>query len=186
MLDHEIIKLYNSRDELAIAETEKSYGGYLRTVAKNILHSAEDTEECVNDTYFKVWNRIPPDVPRNLSTYLAGIARNTAIDRRRREKAHKRGEGEYSIALEELENCISGELDPYKAAESKLLSSLISQFLSRESEERRGIFVMRYYYFDPIAKIAENRGYSEEKIKSILFRMRNKLAKELEKEGFLI
>jgi len=55
MDDNKIIDLYWKRSESAITETDKKYGRYCNTIAFNILHNREDAEECVNDTYFKVW-----------------------------------------------------------------------------------------------------------------------------------
>ena len=48
MEDHAIIDLYWAREERALEETETKYGSYCRSIARNILASPEDTEECVN------------------------------------------------------------------------------------------------------------------------------------------
>ena len=52
VIDEQIIALYWARQEAAIAETALKYGGLCTRVAGNILASREDSEECVNDTYF--------------------------------------------------------------------------------------------------------------------------------------
>lgn len=59
MDDNTIISLYYSRDERAIFETDKKYGAFCRSIAKNILTVHEDAEECVSDTYIRAWNSIP-------------------------------------------------------------------------------------------------------------------------------
>ena len=63
MEDNRIIDLYWAREEQALTETERKYGSYCRSIAFNILHSHEDTEECVSDTWLRTWNAIPPARP---------------------------------------------------------------------------------------------------------------------------
>ena len=76
MEDEMIIDLYFAREERAISETGKKYGSYCRSIAFNILHSHEDTEECVSDTYLHTWNTIPPTRPGCLRAFLGRITRN--------------------------------------------------------------------------------------------------------------
>ncbi len=81
MDDQQIVDLYWVRTENAISETAHKYGRYCHYIAYNILHNDEDSEECVNDTYLKAWNIIPPQRPNKLSTFLGKITRNLALDR---------------------------------------------------------------------------------------------------------
>ena len=90
MTDEQIIELYFARDERAISETANAHGAYCFGVAMRILKSHMDSEECVNDTWLRAWNTIPPSRPSVLRTYLAHIIRNLAISRYRREHADKR------------------------------------------------------------------------------------------------
>ena len=55
MEDSKIIDMYWQRDERAIEETDRQYGGYLLKIAVNILADREDGRESVNDTYLKAW-----------------------------------------------------------------------------------------------------------------------------------
>lgn len=79
MEDKQIIELYWNRLENAIEETSRKYGRYCHYIANNILQNREDSEECVNDSYFKVWNVIPPYKPQSLRTFLGKITRNQAL-----------------------------------------------------------------------------------------------------------
>ncbi|MCR5274235.1 MAG: RNA polymerase subunit sigma-70, partial [Clostridiales bacterium] len=106
MEDKSIIELYFQRDEKAIKESQNKYGSYCRAIAHNILHSKEDTEECVNDTWLRSWNSMPPDKPNRLSVYFGRITRNLAIDRYRKERSMKHGGGQIAICLDELSECI--------------------------------------------------------------------------------
>ena len=76
MDDKQIIDLYWARSESAIAETGKKYGKLCHRIAFNILANAQDSEECVSDTYLKAWSVIPPKRPVKLSTFLGKITRN--------------------------------------------------------------------------------------------------------------
>lgn len=186
MTDYDIVKLYLDRKETAIKETDKKYGSYCHTIAENILRSRPDSEECVNDTYLKAWNSIPPSKPQRLSTYLGKITRNLAINRYNRLRAEKRGGGEAELILSELEGCLPSEYTTEKEYDEKQLVKSIEAFLKNESNENRRIFLLRYWYAFSVSDIAKELHYSESKIKSILFRQRNKLRDHLEKEGILI
>ena len=87
MEDSEIIRLYWERSADAVAATAGKYGGYCRAIARSILDSEEDAEECVNDAWFKLWNAIPPQRPAQLSAFLGKIVRNLALDRFQRTRA---------------------------------------------------------------------------------------------------
>lgn len=105
MSDEEIINLYWSRQENAISETDKKYGNYCNTISLNILQNIEEAKECVNDTYLKVWNTIPPQRPNIFKAYLGKITRNLAINKYEKKIAKKR-DYTLEIALEELNECI--------------------------------------------------------------------------------
>ena len=184
MEDEKIIELYRRRDREAIAETEKKYGGYLFAVAGNILQSHEDAEECVNDTYFKVWNSIPPAWPKVFSAFLGKITRNLAFSRYRRERAEKRGGGEVTLILDELEECISGDNSTEKAVEMSELKETLNAFLRGLSEDKRNLFLRRYWYCDSISEISKSFSVSEASVRMKLMRLREKLRLYLTERGF--
>ena len=74
MNDQEIIDLYFARDERAISETAKSHGAACMRISMNILANRSDAEECVNDTYLKAWNAIPPERPNAFRAWLCRVA----------------------------------------------------------------------------------------------------------------
>ena len=186
MEDREIIDLYFSRDERAIRETEIKYASYLRKIAWNILGNIEDCRECENDTYLKAWNTIPPNNPPVFPAYLAKIVRESAIDRWRLIHRKKRGGTELMLSLSELTEVASSEDSPEGALDGKMLASDIEAYLKSISREMRTVFLMRYFYLDPIRNIAKATGFSQSKIKSMLFRARQGLREYLEKEGYTI
>lgn len=186
MEDEKIIELYWGRDRDAITETEKKYGGFCFAIARNILQSSEDAEECVNDTYFKTWNSIPYARPKLLSAFLGKITRNIAFSRYRSENADKRGGGEMALVLDELAEIVSGKDDVEKAFELSELTDAINSFLKSLPAEKRSIFVRRYWHCDSIKVIAERYKMTESSAAMSLMRLRNKLKDFLTERGFEI
>ncbi len=182
MDDEKIIALYWARDEKAIAETSSKYGGLCNYIANNILSNYEDCEECINDTYFAVWNAIPSRHPSRLSAFIGKIARNLALKRYEYISAVKRNPSAVT-SLEELGDCVSGTDSVESEIEKKYIGSMIDKFLWQQSEEKRNVFIRRYWYFDSIETICKRTGFSQSKVKSMLYEMRRKLRKYLEEEG---
>jgi RNA polymerase sigma-70 factor (ECF subfamily) len=183
--DAQIIELYWQKNADAISETANKYGAYCFTVADNILHSAEDSEECVNDTWLHVWNAIPPQRPNVLRMFLAKITRNLSFNRFNARSAEKRGSGEIALVLDELSECLASEADVEAAYEAMELEQCIQRFVRSLSKRDRNVFVRRYFFTEPVASIAERYGLTANNIIVILSRTRKKLKLELSKEGYL-
>lgn len=183
MDDQAIVALYFARDESAIAETERTCGGYCRAIARNILPSPEDAEECVSDAYFAAWRSIPPQKPRRLAAYLGKLTRNLALNRFRGLHTEKRGGGQTALALSELGESVPGPSDTLRAVEEAELTAAIGAFLRAQPPARRYLFLRRYWYLDSIRDIALACGRSESQVASALHRMRKQLRIFLEKEG---
>ncbi|MCQ2537767.1 MAG: RNA polymerase sigma factor [Lachnospiraceae bacterium] len=184
MQDNQIVDLYWQRNEQAISETQVKYGAYLKKISYNILFNEEDSMECVNDTYLKAWNSMPPHRPAMLSTFLGKLNRNLAINKYNSNHAEKRGGGEFDLSLEELDECIPAkQRDDEPSMEE--LTRAINSFLHEEKKEARIVFVKRYFYAESVADIAKILKISESKVKSMLFRTRNRLKDYLVKEGLM-
>ena len=187
MDDKEIIEQFWMRSESAIVAVGDKYSKYCRVIATNILGNAEDAEEVLNDTYNRIWNAIPPERPNNLRAFIGRIARNLSFDRLEKEKAKKRGGGQFDAILSELEECISDSRNSFdELAESEAITAAMNTFLSEQKGENRRVFVRRYWRAASIEDIAVDFGMSVGKVKTILFRMRNKLRKHLESEGIYL
>ena len=184
MDDNGIVELYLQRDETAIKHTAEKYGSRLRAVSYNIVSDSLTAEECENDTYMEAWKRIPPHEPRTyLYAFLARITRNISLNRCREQNSLKRSAFVCELSTE-LEQCLPAPDDMECRITDEELGLAINGFLGELDEEKRNIFIRRYWYMCSVSEIAEAYGFSESKVKSILFRMRNELRKELEKEGF--
>jgi len=184
MDDKDIISQFWERSESAIAMLSEKYSKYCRVIAVNILGNAEDAEEVLNDTYLRVWNAIPPERPNNLRAFIGKISRNLSFNRLEKEGAQKRGGGQFETILSELEECIADSRNDYdELAESEAITAALNTFLSEQKPENRRIFVRRYWRAASIEEIAVDFGMTAGKVKTILFRMRNKLRKHFESEG---
>ena len=185
MTDDKIIQLYFDRDESAIQETEIKYGRYCAEVADRILNNVEDTEECLNDAWMRVWNAIPPNRPTHFRLYLATIVRNLAFSVYRSKNAGKRGKGEIAVVLDELEECLAGDNDVENACIAADLQKEINSFIRSLPEKEGNILVRRYYFSDSMKEISGRYGIPENTVRVLLYRTRNKLREHLEERGYL-
>lgn len=186
MKDSDIINLYWEREEKAIAATAEKYGSYCYSIAYNILYNHEDAEECVNNTYLGAWDSMPPHRPDCLSVWLGKITRNISLNRYKQYHTKKRGCGQAELVLTELEECIPSQENVEQVVDEMVFVEAINRFLYAQPEQKRNIFIRRYWYLSPIRDIAKVYGMSESKAASLLFRMRNKLKAYLEKEEILL
>lgn len=185
MTEEQILALYEKRDESAILESQKRFGPYCYTVARRILSSHEDCEECVNETWFRAWKVIPPARPNNLKLFLASITRNLAFDQYRRMESQRRGGGEIDAVLEELAECVAAPDSTEEAALAGDLEEAIDRFLGKLPERDRNVFLRRYFFTEPVREIARRYGLREANVSTILSRTRKKLKQHLQKEGYL-
>ena len=181
--DETIVALYFDRSEEAIAACQVKYGKTCHTIAYNILHSDEDAEECVSDTWLRAWNAIPPEKPARLGAWLSTVTRRLALTRYEKKTAAKRYGG-METSLDELSECVSaGSLT---LADEVALSNAINSFLASLPTRTRMIFMRKYWYMDSITDIAKALGMTESAVKVSLHRTREKFRKHLDKEGITV
>ena len=186
MEDEQILELYFARNEQAIAETDRKYGGYCYSLANSILQNQQDAEETVSDTYLKAWQAIPPKRPSVLRLFLAKITRNLAFSRWRSMTAQKRGGGELPLVLEELEECVGSEEDIGAALEAKELTKTIAAFLNTLPQQEQNIFLRRYFFLEDALTIASRYGLHRDAVNKSLSRTRKKLRAHLIQEGYTL
>lgn len=185
MEDETIVGLFWAREERAIQETEKKYGGYLFSIAQRLLGDSRDAEECVSDTYRGAWDSIPPHRPQLLSAYLAKLTRRSAMKVWRARDAQRRGSGETALSLEELGECIADSQSPEEALTAKELAGTIDRFLLALPVQERRVFVCRYFHGYSIRELEAKFGFSKSKVETMLHRTRKKLKACLQKEGYI-
>ena len=182
MTDEEIINLFFERSEQAIDELAKQHGGAVKRVARNILGSEQDVEECVNDTYLGVWNAIPPHRPSPLRTFVCRIARNLATKKYHANTAEKRN-SQYDLALDELAETLAADGGMEQELEAQELRAAINGFLGTLSAADRFLFLRRYWYAESVKEVAKAAHSTAGSVAVRLFRIREKLRLYLEKEG---
>lgn len=183
--DDSIIKRLNSRDESALQDIRTIYGDLCFQMAYRILENREDAEECVNDMLLSVWDSIPPKLPMSLQAYLISIVRNAALDKVRRVQSQKRGNAEFSLALDELAEILPSGEQVEVTVEQRELMLAMRAFLSTIKPEAYQLFMERYYLAESVQTIAKKNHISETKVKVTLLRIRRKLRDHLRKEGLL-
>lgn len=184
MDDNSIIQLYWDRNDQAVRATSEKYGRYCKAIAKNILGSEEDAEECVNDTWLNAWNSMPTRWPGQLAAFLGKITRNLSFNRYKHSHAKKRGGGEIILVLEELADCVSDTDSTEQIIERRELLQAIHLFIRNLPDRKRYIFVRRYWYADAVSAIAGNCGMMPGTVSKMLERTRKQLKAYLTERGF--
>jgi len=185
MLDSQIIELYWARSEQAIRAGDERYGPYCNRIAMNILSNREDCEECVNDTWLRAWNSMPPQRPDSLAAFFGRIVRNLSISRYRLNHAQKRHTG-IMVLLSELEDCVASGSTPEQVVENKLLAEAISNWLVSLSKDDRALFVRRYWFGDALRTLARECGVTQNQMAQRMLRLRKRLKVVLEQEGITL
>ena len=186
MEDMEIIELYWQRDERAVQESDTKYGRLCRSIARRLLESMEDSDECVSDTWLRSWNAIPPQRPDKLKLFFAKITRNLSVDKLKGRLAQKRGGGETELILEELQECVASSGDAEGEYIAKELGQTINTFVRSLPEREANLFIRRYFFGERVEDLAPRYQLTPHNAAVILSRVRQKLKKRLEKEGFLV
>lgn len=184
MTDREIIDLLFERKQSALSALESKYGKYCKSVAMNILSDPLDAEECLNDALYAVWNKIPPNKPKDLGAYLSMIIRNVAVSRLRRISAEKRSE-DLPVIIEELDECLSDAKSAEDECVSNELKDALNRFYKTLSVRERDVFMSRYFYAYSLDDISEAFHISVDYARIMLSRTRKKLKKFLQKEKLI-
>ncbi len=185
MDDQQIIALYWARNETAIRQTDIKYGPALHRISLNILSSREDSEECVNDTYLKAWNAMPPGRPDRLFAFLGRIIRNLSLNRFYENRARKR-DCRLTVLLSELSDCIPAGQTVEEAFNETVLTGALVRWLEALSSDDRILFLSRYWFGDSVKELAAIRRTTPGKLAGKLFRLRNSLKLSLEKEEIFL
>ncbi|MBR4306366.1 MAG: sigma-70 family RNA polymerase sigma factor [Ruminiclostridium sp.] len=178
MNDDKIIQLYLNRDETAIEQTNEKYGKLCKNIATEILKTDEDGEECVNTTYLKIWNSIPPTIPDSFKAFLIKTVRNTALT-----LAVKLGKQKTDYIYDELEEVISSKETPETLMDNRNIATLLNAFLDKQKKRNRDIFVARYYFNMSTKSIAFILGMEHQAVRSQLLRTRTALRTYLKENG---
>lgn len=182
MTDQDLVELFLARSPDAVPALSGQYGPYCRAIAAQLLSDPRDVDECLNDVWLAVWRAIPPTMPERFQGWLAAIVRNRALAMGRENSRRPPTADEAAL---ELASCLPPGDGPEGAAEYRALADAVERFLRAQPRDIRVVFLRRYWYADTVEDAARRLGWSVSKTKSALFRTRNKLRAQLQKEGFL-
>lgn len=166
--------MLRQHSEQALVELDKKYGAYCYSIVYNILRSALDTEECLNDILWRCWTGIPRNSPRNLKCYLASLARNQAISHYRKRSSAQKSEA----AVLYIAEIKAAQNDP---CTSLAVSQCLDSLLSGLSEVDRQLFLRHCCRGEKITELTREYALSETCIRSRLLRLRRRLRDQLEK-----
>lgn len=181
MSDKDTLKLVPEAD----GNDPERWRAYCTAIARRILGSPHEAEDCVSEVMLRAWEALPVYKPENVKTFLGKLTRNTAINMRERLAAQKRDIAKCT-PLEELSGLVSGTGDPEESFIRKELLSAVNDFLSTQSESDRDLFVLRYWHFEPVGSLAEKFGISEKTVYVKLHRIRGRLKKYLKEKEYLL
>ena len=173
MTDIEIVRLLWIRDELAIEHLEENYGRYCRQISWEIVQNREDVGECLNDTWWKTWCSIPDNRPDSLRAYVARIVRNLSLNKVIHNQAWKRGYGKIS-AIEKEAGDLIGEDSISRMIDREDFVRRMNEFLERQSQMDRMIFVLRFWYMKTPREIAKQMDMKEKAVYNTLYQMRKR------------
>jgi len=185
MEDHTIIDLYWARDQWVITASDEKYGAQCRAMSSRLLDSWEDGEECVNDTWHRAWNTMPPQRPGSLRAYLLKIVRNLSIDRWRAKQAQKRG-GSLESLTQELEECLPVVPSAEEETEARLVTACVEGWLAGLNRDDRAVFVRRYWHGIQVNEMAAQWNCTSNAMAQRLRRLRAGLRRALEQEGIVV
>ena len=181
--DEQIIDLYFAREERAITETDNKYRGYLHTVANNILANEQDAEECLQDTYLRTWNTIPPERPSVFHAFLAKITRNLSLNRYDMRKRKGRVPAEAICPMDEVQDFLPDPNGPDDDMLSEAVKRIVMTYLEQTTRRKMYVFVSRFFYSYTVPQIAGRLGCSTSTVNKELAEIKRELRVCFEKEG---
>ncbi len=175
MNDSKIINYYKSNNELDLEKIIKDYTNYINTIINNMVKMSlnnEDKEEIISEVFFILWkNKDKLDYNKRLSSYIAGVTRNIVKEYFRKNQIYfDISDYENSLYSYDCIDLLNDNIEEIKKIEKKLKTI---------KEIDRKIFIDFYYSSKSIKDIAKEQKISEFSIKQRLYRIRNKIKKEV-------
>ena len=169
------IKYYMKNNELDLEKIINEYSSYIATIINNMARSSlnsEDKEEIISEVFFILWkNKNKLNIHKYLSSYIAGIAKNVVKEYVRKIKIN--------FDISDYENSLYS-YDKIDILDSNVEEiSKIEKKLENMKEIDKMIFLDFYYSSKSIKDIAKEQKISEFSVKQRLYRIRNKIRKEV-------
>lgn len=157
----------------------------LLSLSFHIVKNKEDSEECVDDSYIKVWNTIPPYKPKYLKSFVCKITRQLSIDRYRYNHRQSRSMDK-EVPLSDLDYDIRSQTDVKEEVFARDLERLINDFVISLDVQSKVLFVNKYFLLKDSKEISRQFEISENLLNVKIFRLKKKLTQYLEREGYVL
>ena len=169
------IKRYIKNNELDLERIINEYSSDIAIIINNMAStnlSNEDKEEIISEVFFILWkNKHKLDINKSLSSYIAGITRNLVKEYLRKIKIN--------VDISDYENSLYG-YDKIDFLDTNIQEIRhIEKKLENMKEIDKTIFLDFYYSSKSIKDIAKEQKMSEFSVKQRLYRIRNKIKKEV-------
>ncbi len=165
-----LIYEYMKNDELNLDKIMNDFEPYVRAIVNNMANeklSYEDKEEILSDTFFILWKN-QSKVITTIEAYVAGVTRNLVKEKLRKRKI--------TCDIADYENILSS-IEVFQ--DDSLKNDKIEKCISKLKKVDIQIITMFYYYSKSTKEIAKELNFSEINVRTRLFRIRNKIRKEL-------
>lgn len=172
----ELIRRIQKGDESALTIIISEYHPYVVKIVYSILGSYAhkvDLQGVVNQIFFTLWQKarkFDPSKSITLKGYLGALARNTAINEKKK----------YISDFQINDEVIGNVPDDFNRAELRLL---LTDALRRLNKDEQLILVLFYFQNEKINDISRMTGIPASTVKSRLKRCREKMKKFLEEGG---
>ena len=178
MNDKKLAQKLKQGDRLALNRAMDAYTSYLSTVVWNAMGPAatrEDVEEVVSDTFLTLWSHRDSLQPeQGIKSWLAAVARNRAVDRRRAAPPTP-------LPLDEAGE--TGGSTPEDELERRMFADALRKAVEDLPPPDDQLVLRFYYEEEQLKDIARDLGLSVTAAKSRLCRARRKLKEILTKGG---
>lgn len=180
--DRQLALLLKNDPARGLEEAVARYGAPVRTICAAILgpDCPEEVEEAVSDSFVALWRGVEKyDPEQPLSKWLYGIARRTALNRRR-------ALGRQAPVLELEEEIPDGETDLTDQAAQRENARLLRRAVEELPPPDREIFIRRYYWYEKVNAIAARLGLTPKAVEHRLLRGRQRLRRDLMERGVIL
>lgn len=179
-MKEKILNDYIKNHQINIDNIIDDFYGYIYIVVKNAVSvhiTDEDIEEIISDVFIAIWKNYEKlSKTTIMKAYLTGISKNVIKNKYRK--------SELNFSISDYEEHLISNVDTEKISEEIDRKKLFKEVLKALKQEEYQIFIMFYYEGKTIKNISEVLKCSESKVKNILYRVRKKIKKNLEKGGY--
>lgn len=167
-------------DDKGLAELVRDYKDGLILYLSGFVNNIFIAEELMEETFFKLITKKPKFKEKySFKTWLYTIGRNVAIDYIRHHSMFS------NISIEEMENYLSDEYDLEKSYIVEERKIAVHRALKKIHLEYRQILWLIYFEGFSSAEAAVIMKKSSRQAKNLVYRAKNALKSELEKEEFI-